>query len=115
LFTKPQLLNLGKDKFKLIVQIELSSICVNDGADIQGNEAQAATLPDTYFQIVKIGKKYQKNISYIFDAGDAKSNPLSCHLPITFLHSLIHLINGHQYAGSANLRGWRLSEIWSLR
>jgi hypothetical protein len=70
--TKPQLLNLGKEKYKLATQIELASICVNDGASIQRNEGDDQPLPETYFQIVKIGKKYQKNISYIFDSGDDK-------------------------------------------
>jgi len=72
LITKPQLLNIGKEKYKLISQTDLVTICVNDGSNLPEGVGENS---ETFFEITKIGKKYQKNISQVFDAGDDQGSP----------------------------------------
>ena len=72
LITKPQLLTIGKEKYKLISQTDLVTICVNDGPNLPEGVRENS---ETFFEITKIGKKYQKNISQVFDAGDDQGSP----------------------------------------
>jgi len=62
LLTKPLALNIGKEKYKLIAQFNLQTICINDVYPTP------EAVSETCFELV-IPKKYQK-ISYFFETED---------------------------------------------